>query len=192
MFCIQNRALTWLLYAYARQTLKDKKCNPNLYKDLNRQDPSCMKEIKVQSAFVLPTKIQSWVLNLSTSSVVCGCSTIHFCKFPVIDWQWKSERRTVLRLLCEIENDCWSTSCQIPWLQGSMNKLVSYFFPFTCRKSLHNSLQKNCPYETGLKSELRPEPDLRSSSDFTFYILKLSPQIQISQCSRVWPESVTW
>lgn len=168
MFCIQDRALTRLLYAQARQPLKDKNCNPNLYKDLNRQDPSCMKEIKVQSAFVLPTKIQSWGLNLSTSSVICGCSTIHFCKFPVIDWQWESERRTVFRLLCETENECLSTSCQIPWLQGSTNKSVLYFFPFTCRKALRNSLQKKCPYKTRLKSELRLETDLPQSLYFIF------------------------
>lgn len=45
-FCIQNRALMWLFCAYSRQPLRNKKKSLNFYKDLNRQDLSCIKKIK--------------------------------------------------------------------------------------------------------------------------------------------------
>lgn len=45
-FCIQNRALMWLLCAYSRQPLRNKKKSLNFYKDLNRQDLRYIKKIK--------------------------------------------------------------------------------------------------------------------------------------------------
>lgn len=128
-------------------------------------------------------------MNLCTGSVICGCGT---SASSLIDWQWKSELRTGLNLLCEVENECWSQTCQILWLQGSRNKSLLRFFLFTGRKSLQNSPQERCPYKTRLGNEQRPKTDLGSSSKFPFYILKLDLQIQTCQWFRVWAETAAW